>query len=74
MTLRDYYRSLNDNQRKQYAERAGTSKKYCDSHLMRTRPSRIPKRDLMQGLANASNGAVSFSDVVDYFYHVNQAA
>lgn len=61
-----YYRSMSQEDRAAYAERAGTSKEYIEIHLIPRR--KVPKKQTMRALSDASEGAVTFEDVVSYFF------
>lgn len=76
MELKAYYYSLTPSEREQYAERAGTTAEYIRIHLVpRNRaPQKLPKKELMQGLADASQGRVSFQEVLAHFYGEAAAA
>lgn len=65
MDFADYYRALSREERKLFADRADTSPEYIEIHLLPRR--KTPRRDKMASLASASNGAVSYEDVVRYF-------
>lgn len=66
MSWERYYRQLNKQQRAEYAARAGTSCLYIEIHLMRRK--KVPRRDLMERLAEATQGVCSVTDVVAHFY------
>lgn len=65
MNFRDWYRALDREARKAFADRADTSPEYIEIHLLPRR--KTPRRDTMQALADASDGALSFEDMVNYF-------
>lgn len=65
MDFAEFYRNLDRAQRIQFAARASTSPEYIEIHLLPRR--KAPRRDTMAALASASQGAVSFEDVVRYF-------
>lgn len=65
MDFADFYRSLSREERKQFADRASTSPEYIEIHLLPRR--KTPRRDKMESLAAASEGVVSYEDVVRYF-------
>lgn len=65
MQFDTYYRALKGNDRNRYADRAGTSRAYIESHLLPRK--KIPRSGLMERLAAASGGDVSYRDVVLYF-------
>ena len=74
MELRKYYQSLTVQQRKEYAERAGTDVEYIRVHLIppNKQPDRTPRRKLMQKLAEASDGNVTIDEVFRHFFDVAQ--
>lgn len=65
MDFKTYYRSLNREQRARFAEVAETSVEYIEIHLISRR--KVPKKDLMQRLAQASDGKLSYLDLVEFF-------
>jgi len=67
MKFRDYYLGLTDEERAEYARRAGTSPLYMPQ-LVNERPFKVPKPDLIRGLAKASDGNVSLHEVLEHFY------
>lgn len=67
MNFRDYYLGLTPEQREDYATRAGTTLSYMPQ-LINERPYKVPKPELMRGLAEASNGALTLEDVLMHFY------
>ena len=66
MNFKTYFRNLAREDREAYAVKAGTSANYIDNHLVSK--NKIPRKKLMESLAAASNGKLSYSDIVDYFY------
>ena len=71
MDFQSYYRSLRGPKRNEYAERAGTPRRYIEIHLLAPPERRkTPKQPLMRALADASGGHVSFADVLAHFYGV----
>lgn len=56
--------------REQFAARAGTTVPYIERKLLRTDPTKRPdvRTKLMQALADASDGALTYDDMLDYFY------
>ncbi|OBX35640.1 hypothetical protein A8U91_04714 [Halomonas elongata] len=65
MLLREYLKSLDENELEAYAQRAGTSAKYLRSHVMgATRGASIK---FMRALASASDGQVSLIDVLVHY-------
>jgi hypothetical protein len=65
MDFADFYKQLDREDRKRFAERANTSCEYIEIHLLPRR--KTPRRDTMRALSDASDGAVSYEDVVRYF-------
>lgn len=66
MKLKTFYRQLPRAEREAYAKRAGTTVNYLENHLIPAR--KMPRRDLMERLAAASNGEVSLDDVIQHFF------
>jgi hypothetical protein len=65
MDFADFYKQLSREERKQFADRARTSPEYIEIHLLPRR--KMPRRSTMLALASASQGEVSYEDVVRYF-------
>lgn len=65
MNLKSYYQSLKREDREAFAARAGTSTGYIETHLLRK--GRTPHKDKMRSLAAASEGSLSYDDVVRFF-------
>ena len=55
-------------QNEAFADRVGTSPAYIQLHLMADPPRKIPRPDLMRALADATDGACTFQDVLEHFY------
>ncbi len=72
--FRHYYLALNDEQRQSFADSTLTTKRYIDSKLLNKNRSKRPgaRRGLMRSLAEATNGELSYADMVDYFYGENE--
>jgi len=66
MDFSDYFNSLDQKGRDRYARRAGTSSEYIRIHLVKR--NRMPRPQLLQKLATASRGKVSYEEVVAHFY------
>lgn len=66
MNYKTYFRSLDQAGREAHAKRANTSAEYINIHLISKR--KIPRKELMQSLANASEGNCSYQDLINYFY------
>ena len=71
MDWKNWYRGLNRAEREAYAQRAGTTTKYIEIHLMQRH--RCPRPDLMARLADATLGRVSYEDLVMFFFAKNAA-
>lgn len=68
MDLRTYFRSLDVDQQEAFARRAGTTANYIRVHLACDPPRRVPRQRLLEGLAIASEGALTVPSLVAYFY------
>lgn len=66
MNFPTYYSKLDRQQRLAYAKRAGTTVGYIQNHLIRAR--KIPRKTLIQGLAEASDGALTEASLLAHFY------
>jgi len=67
MNFRDYYKSLTQKQRAEYARRAGTTTGYIHCHLLADPPRRVPRLKTIERMASATDGAVTFEELVEYF-------
>ena len=65
MDFDTYYRQLDRDARRKFAERAGTSPEYIEIHLLPRK--KMPRKNKMESLAKASRGALSYEKVVEYF-------
>lgn len=72
MKLLDYINKLSEEEQNQYAEKAGTTGSYLRAHIKHAR--KIARPSLIEGLAAASNGDVSQSEVVEHFYASKKTA
>ena len=70
MDFETYYRSLPRPERLAFASRADTSCEYIEIHLLAKdlKRRKTPRKDLMERLAAASNGACSIEDIVTFFF------
>lgn len=64
--LKTFYLSLSQDEREDYAARCGTTPGYIMFHLIRG--SRMPGKKLLTALAEQSEGQVTKSDLLSYFY------
>jgi len=74
MNFRDYYLSLEPEEREAYADRAGTTPAYIYCHLIRTPPTRVPTIKKIKRLADATSGDITFEALVEYFASAAQAS
>lgn len=72
MDFADFYKNLSREDRKGFASRASTSPEYIEIHLLPRR--KTPRKATMEALAEASEGVVSYEDVVRYFLLSTTAA
>ena len=72
MNYKKYFREMDQPSRVAHAKRAETSAEYINIHLIPR--YKIPRKELMRKLANASEGKVSYLDIVNYFYAEDSAA
>lgn len=66
MKFKTYYRSLKQPEREAFAKRASTTVGYIENHLIHARKQ--PRKKLMESLAEASQGEVSYQEVVKHFF------
>lgn len=71
MDFKTYFRGLDQSEREAFAKRAETSADYVNIHLVPR--NKIPRKENMKLLAEATQGAVSYSEIVDYFYKEEQS-
>ena len=64
--LDTYYRSLDEDGKAAFVKAAGCTRGYLESFLLYR--TKIPRKALMGRLALASGGAVSYEDVVRFYY------
>jgi len=65
----DWYKALPALERESFAARAGTTTGYIETHLIAPENRRkVPRRELMARLINASDGALKFAELAAYFY------
>lgn len=65
----DFFNSMYLEEREAYAKRAGTSEAYIRIHLVPRR--KIPRKQMIENLARASDGRLSCSDIVKHFYPID---
>lgn len=69
MNIDEYYKSLNPAGKKAFADRAGTTTNYIETHLLApVRRRRTPRRELFNALVEASNYMVTREELFDWFY------
>ena len=66
MKWRTYYQTLTREQREAYAAEAGTTTGHIENHLMTRR--KIPRKELMSSLAEATSGQCSLMELLSHFY------
>ncbi|WP_020209011.1 hypothetical protein [Gilvimarinus chinensis] len=65
MKLRDYIKSLSEDERDDYARRCGTTPAYLQIHILPARKE--PRKPLREALARESDGKVSLLEVLEHF-------
>lgn len=63
--LYKYWRGLNNEQKKIFADKAGLSSDYIETHLIHKR--KTPPLVRLDKMAKASNGRLSFYGLCDFF-------
>lgn len=67
--IKVYYRNLNKDEKGQFVKNAKCSKEYLEIHLFAPDgPRKTPRKGTMENLAKATNGEISFRDVMAFFY------
>ena len=72
MNYKTYFRNLDESGRLSHANEAGTTPDYINIHLIPKR--KIPRKELMQSLADATDGNCTYQDLIDYFYLDDEVA
>ncbi|WP_262967242.1 hypothetical protein [Methylobacter psychrophilus] len=70
--FKEYFLGLTKEAREDYASRAGTTAYYIHTHLINR--YKIPRKKLLQGLAEASNGAITEEELIKFFYQGKKVA
>ena len=63
--FKEFYFSLSKAQRQSFAQKAGTTVRYIECHLVYAR--RVPRPKLMNGLVTASRKKLTLTDVTLFF-------
>jgi len=72
MRLPDIWRELDDDGRKRFAQRAGTTTGYIQRHLIRVPPTRTITPRLLNGLVRASDGQLTHNELYKHFYETSE--
>jgi|GEM_PF-6882399 len=67
MRFPDYFKSLSQAEREDFAQRAQLSPQYVTCHLISTPPRKMPRLPTLQRLAAASKGNVSMDEIIEHF-------
>jgi hypothetical protein len=70
--FKEYFLGLTKEAREDYACRAGTTAYYIHTHLINR--YKIPRKKLLQGLAEASSGAITEEELIKFFYQRKKVA
>lgn len=65
MTFYDYWRSLSDSEKQEYAKSCDFSRTYIETHLIHRR--KTPPLAKLQKMADESLGAFTFHNLCDFF-------
>ncbi len=71
MDFRNYWSSLDDDEKEEFARNSGYSAKYINTHLIYRRKS--PPIERIDKLATASNGSLGFYQLCDFFANRNNS-
>ncbi len=74
MNFRTYYLGLSEEEREQFAKRAELKTGYISCHLVANPPRKIPPLKTIRKMADATDGTLSYYDLVDYFTPSQDAA
>lgn len=66
MTFNDFYKGMDQDELKAYADRCGTTVLYLKHQLRRA--NKVPRADLLNALWEQSRGKLTRQDVLDHFY------
>jgi predicted transcriptional regulator len=64
--LHAFWRALNEPDRQNFADSAGVSSKYINTHLVYRRKQ--PRKETIRKLADASDGLLTYDGLVDFFF------
>jgi|APCry1669188910_1035180.scaffolds.fasta_scaffold01553_12 hypothetical protein len=70
--FKEYFLGLTKEEREDYAIRAGTTAYYIHTHLINR--YKIPRKKLLQGLAEASRGVITEEEIIKFFYQGKKVA
>lgn len=74
MEYSKYFFDMSEVEQDEYAIRAGTTGRYLRTHVLVPSVRRkIPRRDKIEGLVNATCGACTIDDVLSYLYKTEDA-
>lgn len=71
--FKSFYRSLTSEQKKSFAEQAGTTPRYIETHLVYA--SKVPGPNLMERLYNACvefGASFTKTELIEFFYEPNK--
>ena len=69
MNFRDYFSGLSNEDKNAFAARCNTSSNYIQVHYMSSPPRKVPRRDRLDEMAAASNGQVSYDEIINHFFY-----
>lgn len=72
LDFKNWFLSLSDEERADYAKRADTTAGYIHAHLINRR--KVPRKKTMRALADASNGTFTHAQLVAFFHDEPVAA
>jgi len=68
-SIKTYYRLLNKDEKMTFVKVAGCSQRYLEIHLFAPNgPRKNPRKGMMENLAKATKGELTFMDVMVFFY------
>ena len=73
MNFREYYKSLDVAGRREYARKVGLSPTYIYCHLVADPPNRVPPLGTIKRMADATDGVLTFEDMIEYFLEAERA-
>jgi hypothetical protein len=73
--FKKFFLDLTPTERDAFANRAGTTADYIETHLIaKVSRRQIPRKELMEGLAKSGEGCFTYAELLSFFYEKEEAA